>query len=91
MLALGRAAAGVLAGVVAWCDVWVAQGFGPSRDAWRARARVLGREVAARLPHETIHGVARDLAADGALILDLPDGQERRIAAGDVFPLEAQG
>lgn len=71
-----------------WVDIWQAEGFGPIRDAWRARARDLGRQVAARLPKETIYGTAKDLADDGALLLTMADGAERRIAAGDVFPLE---
>lgn len=86
-----QAAAGLLAELSRWIDIWLDQGFDPIRDAWRSRARDLGQKVVARLPNETIHGVARDLDVDGALILELPNGQERRIAAGDVFPLEAQG
>lgn len=86
-----EAATGLLDDLGRWVDIWLEQGFGPIRDAWRLRARDLGRQVAARLPNETIHGVARDLAEDGALILDLPDGSERLIAAGDVFPMEARG
>ena len=71
-----------------WLEAWRAEGFAPIRDAWRARARDLGRAVIARLPNETVEGVALDLAEDGALVLALPDGGERRIAAGDVFPLD---
>ncbi len=74
-----------------WLDAWRAGGFEPIRQAWRARARDLGRQVVARLPLETIAGLAKDLAADGALILQLPDGGERRIAAGDVFPAAEAG
>ena len=59
----------------------------PSAHAWRDRARDLGKPVVARLPNETVEGVALDLAADGALVLQLADGVERRISAGDVFPL----
>lgn len=71
-----------------WLGVWMRQGFAPVRDAWRARARDLGREVVARLPKKTVHGRALDLACDGALVLELADGGRRRIAAGDVFPLD---
>ena len=77
----------LLAVLDGWLRVWLAEGFGPVRDAWRARARDIGHAVVARLPNETLEGVARDLAADGALVLELADGRERRIAAGDVFPL----
>lgn len=91
VLTTRQAADGLLAALGQWIDIWLDQGFAPIRDAWRSRARDLGQQVMARLPNETVYGVARDLAVDGALILDLPNGQERRIAAGDVFPLEARG
>lgn len=70
-----------------WISRWLAEGFAPIRATWRARARDLGRPVVARLPNETIEGTALDLAEDGALILRLASGIERRIAAGEVFPL----
>ena len=82
-----EAAERLLAALARWLEVWLAEGFEPIRAAWRARARDLGRAVVARLPNETIEGVARDLAADGALVLELADGSRRAIAAGDVFPL----
>ena len=77
----------LLAHLERWLDVWLAEGFAPIRQAWRERARDLGRRVVARLPNESIEGVARDLAPDGALVLELADGGRRLIAAGDVFPL----
>lgn len=82
-----EAAANLLGHLDVWLRRWMAEGFDPIRTAWRARARDLGRQVAARLPNETVHGRALDLAPDGALVLELADGGQRRIAAGDVFPL----
>ena len=70
-----------------WLAQWLGQGFAPIRAAWLARARDIGRQVIARLPNELVAGQALDLADDGALVLALPDGRRRRIAAGDVFPL----
>lgn len=70
-----------------WLEAWLHQGFEPVRQAWRERARDLGKPVVARLPNESVEGIALDLAADGALVLRLASGAERRIAAGDVFPL----
>jgi BirA family biotin operon repressor/biotin-[acetyl-CoA-carboxylase] ligase len=81
------AADGLLLHLDHWLDLWLREGFGPIRETWRARARDLGQAVVARLPNETIEGQALDLAEDGALILALANGRERRIAAGDVFPL----
>jgi BirA family transcriptional regulator, biotin operon repressor / biotin---[acetyl-CoA-carboxylase] ligase len=81
------AAVQLLAHLDHWISQWLVQGFEPIRHAWRERARDLGKPVVARLPNETVEGVALDLAADGALVLRLADGAERRISAGDVFPL----
>jgi len=64
---------------------WERLGFAATADAWTARARGLGQSCIARLHAETIEGVAEGLEADGALRLRLPDGQVRRITAGDVF------
>ena len=69
-----------------WSGVWDVQGFAAITDAWSARAD-LGVRVAARLPSETLEGVAEALERDGALRLRLDDGSTRRITAGDVFPL----
>ena len=38
-----------------------------------------------RLPKETLTGTFKDLDASGALILELPGGEVRRISAGDVY------
>lgn len=82
-----EAADRLLAHLDHWIGQWLTQGFEPIRDAWRDRARDLGKPVVARLPNETVEGVALDLGADGALVLQLADGAERRVSAGDVFPL----
>lgn len=71
-----------------WSEVWDTAGFPAIADAWSARADLGGR-VVARLPAETLEGVAEALEPDGALRLRLDDGAVRRITAGDVFPLAA--
>lgn len=68
-----------------WERRWRRDGFAAVRDGWLARAVGLGGPAAARLPTGTLHGVAEDLAEDGALVLRLADGTSRRIAAGEVF------
>ena len=61
------------------------QGFAPVRTGWLAQAAHLDREIEVRLPPDrTVNGRFADLDADGALVLEGPDGP-RRIAAGDVF------
>jgi BirA family biotin operon repressor/biotin-[acetyl-CoA-carboxylase] ligase len=41
--------------------------------------------VVARLEREEVAGRFTDLDPDGALVMQLESGQQRRIAAGDVF------
>jgi BirA family biotin operon repressor/biotin-[acetyl-CoA-carboxylase] ligase len=60
-------------------------GFPPIAAAWTERAHGIGERCLARLPSETLEGIAEGLDADGALRLRTPDGAVRRITAGDVF------
>lgn len=60
-------------------------GFGAIIDAWRRRAHGLGEPCTARLPNETLEGIAEDIEPDGALRLRVGPDQVRRISAGDVF------
>ena len=68
-----------------WRNLWETAGFSPIAEAWTQRAHGLGQRCSARLPGETIEGVAEGLDPDGALRLRLADGSLRRITAGDVF------
>ena len=68
-----------------WMQVWREVGFPVIATAWSERAYRLGEVCTARLPNETVTGLAEALDADGALRLRLADGNLRRITAGDVF------
>lgn len=68
-----------------WSKVWDREGFAAIAAAWTERALGLGQRCEARLPAETVSGVAEGMDADGALRLRLDDGTVRRITAGDVF------
>ncbi|HEY1927023.1 MAG TPA: biotin--[acetyl-CoA-carboxylase] ligase [Caulobacteraceae bacterium] len=68
-----------------WRSLWEIAGFAPIAEAWTERAHGLGQPCSARLPGETVDGVAEGLDLDGALRLRLADGSMRRITAGDVF------
>ena len=70
---------------LAWRGRWLAEGFGPVRIAWLARAVGLGGAAVARLGRETLSGAFADLDSDGALLLDIPGAGRRRIAAGEVY------
>ncbi|MDQ7248105.1 biotin--[acetyl-CoA-carboxylase] ligase [Dongia sedimenti] len=66
-------------------DAWVAGGFQVIRSDWLAFAAGVGERVVARLEREEVAGRFADLDPDGALIMQLDSGQQRRIAAGDIF------
>jgi BirA family transcriptional regulator, biotin operon repressor / biotin---[acetyl-CoA-carboxylase] ligase len=68
-----------------WYEAWRGEGFGPIREAWLARALGLGKRIRVRLAKEEIAGTFRDIDDGGALVLGLPGGVTRSIAAGDVF------
>lgn len=59
-------------------------------EAWRARATFWGATVTARTPGGSVTGVARTLDADGALVIETPDGRTVSVLAGDVS-LDAEG
>ncbi|MEX2009056.1 MAG: biotin--[acetyl-CoA-carboxylase] ligase [Dongiaceae bacterium] len=64
---------------------WRAEGFAPIRAGWLDGARGLGQPVEARLEGETLAGRFATLDEGGGLVLDLPGGGRRTIAAGEVF------
>jgi BirA family biotin operon repressor/biotin-[acetyl-CoA-carboxylase] ligase len=68
-----------------WYEVWRTAGFAPVREAWLARASGLGSRIRARLANEEIIGVFQGIDESGALLLGLPGGLTRAIAAGEVF------
>ncbi|MEK7709346.1 MAG: biotin--[acetyl-CoA-carboxylase] ligase [candidate division NC10 bacterium] len=73
-----RLLAAMLQRLEAWYRRWVAEGFGPVREAWRRGSATLGRRVAVG---DGIEGIAEDLAEDGALLLRTETGAHvRRVA-----------
>ncbi|SLN53666.1 biotin--[acetyl-CoA-carboxylase] ligase [Oceanibacterium hippocampi] len=71
---------------------FLADGFGPLREAWLKRADGLGQPLVARLPNTSIEGVFEDLDDAGGLVLGCPGGVRRVINAGEVFrPAIAEG
>lgn len=69
-----------------WYARWRHDGFAPIRQAWLADAAGLSGPVTVRLSDETtMEGTFSGLDAEGALLLDRPDGEQRKILAGDVF------
>ena len=74
----------VLERLEAWYRRWVAEGFGPVREAWRRSSVTLGRRVTT---DGGAAGIAEDLAEDGALLVRTEGGALVRRVAGDVAPL----
>lgn len=68
-----------------WKQTYDTSGFPPIRKAWLNRAYSLPGPVTVRLDNEKFEGQAMDLGADGALIVELPDGNIRKVHAGDVY------
>ena len=64
-------------------DLALAQGFGPVLAEWRALSVTLGQTVDVLAPGRRFSGVARDIDADGALLVETAAGVEK-VLAGDV-------
>lgn len=81
-----RAALGAVLGAFArWRGRWLDGGMAAVLEPYRRAVRGIGEAVTVRLEGETLRGTFEALDDDGVLRLRLPGGQERRIAAGDVF------
>ena len=59
-------------------------GFVAVLDEWRKYSVTLGQEVNVISVNETFSGVAKDIDADGALLVETPEGEVRKVLAGDV-------
>jgi len=73
------------ADITTWVEIWQQEGFAALRDGWLQRCGGVGRDIRVRLAREEFTGRFCDLDPDGALIVELADGEQRRITAGDVF------
>jgi BirA family biotin operon repressor/biotin-[acetyl-CoA-carboxylase] ligase len=58
--------------------------FGVLLSEWRSMASFLGKRVEVISFTENFHGIAVDVDENGALIVNLENGTERKIVAGDV-------
>ena len=67
-----------------WYEIFLKEGALPVLKAWRDRAQIEGRSVKVTSLGETLSGIAVDIDSDGALILEMGDGEQKRIVAGDV-------
>jgi BirA family biotin operon repressor/biotin-[acetyl-CoA-carboxylase] ligase len=65
------------------------EGFSTIRTDWLARAAGLGEDVRVRLADREVIGRFEAIDQAGSLVLRLPDGKTKTVAAGDVFMLPA--
>jgi BirA family biotin operon repressor/biotin-[acetyl-CoA-carboxylase] ligase len=71
-----------------WSARWQVDGFSPVRDAWLHRATGLGKPIRVRLSDYEFQGLFMDMDKSGALLVELSDGEVRKVTAGDVFLVE---
>lgn len=72
--------AALLDSVAEWRGRLEREGFAPVRDRWRALSDTLGKVVSV----DGVKGLAVDVDATGALVVDDGDGRRRLVFAGDV-------
>lgn len=65
-------------------EQWRRDGFAPIAAAWRGLAPLSGRHIRVQEPGAIVEGTVIDIADDGALRMQLADGREHRVVAGDV-------
>lgn len=67
-----------------WYEIFLRKGSSPILKAWRARARIAGKQVKISSFDEVFVGRAVDVDSEGALLVQMRDGKQKRIVAGDV-------
>ncbi len=81
----GRALEAFSRHFLSWVNRWLDDGFAPVRAAWLRSAKGLGEEVTVNLQDESFSGRFADIDANGALVVELADGSQRSVSAGEVF------
>ncbi len=71
-----------------WYQVWQAHGVRNVHQAWRKRAFGLGGMIRLRHGGEELHGRYVNIDPSGALVLQLADGRQRVLHAGEVAGVE---
>jgi BirA family biotin operon repressor/biotin-[acetyl-CoA-carboxylase] ligase len=67
-----------------WYGIFLEKGSSPILGAWRDRARIAGKQVRISSFDEVFVGRAVDVDAEGALLVQMRGGKQKRIVAGDV-------
>ncbi|MFO1188963.1 MAG: biotin--[acetyl-CoA-carboxylase] ligase [Alphaproteobacteria bacterium] len=88
---LDRCLGSLVAAIEVWLGRWEKQGFAPIRAAWWDRANDRFGPIRVKLDDSELEGRFAGIDHDGALILERPDGERRRIMAGDVLSARPAG
>jgi len=67
-----------------WYKEFMINGFRPVRRRWMELCDNLGEEVGVSAGSEILQGTVRGIDEAGRLVLDLPEGGEARVEAGEV-------
>ena len=67
-----------------WYGVFLEDGGASVLNAWRDRAQIAGKHVRISSFDEVLVGRAVDVDSEGALLVQMRNGQRKRIVAGDV-------
>jgi BirA family biotin operon repressor/biotin-[acetyl-CoA-carboxylase] ligase len=73
-----------------WLDLYLETGFDAVRQRWKELSSTLGQGVLVRTDGRELRGVAVDIDAAGALLVQVDGGQVERVLAGDVEQLRPQ-
>ena len=87
----GTIAASLIDGL---CGVFInyeARGFAAYMDRWRERDWLRGRKLTIDTPRQPLSGVAAGVADDGALLVEVDDGEVQRVTSGTVVVAGARG
>lgn len=67
-----------------YTDLYIEQGFGILKVLWESYSSTIGSKVRARLPKETLEGIAEGITDDGVLQLRTADGKLHAIYSADI-------
>jgi BirA family biotin operon repressor/biotin-[acetyl-CoA-carboxylase] ligase len=68
-------------------ELYLEKGFSPILESWEALCDSVGCQVEVDFQDRTVRGRVEGLDVDGALLLQLENGDNQRVLAGDVRPL----
>ena len=67
-----------------WFETFLKKGPVPILKAWRDRAQIAGKQVRISSLGEALVGRAVDVDSEGALLVEMRNGKQKRVVAGDV-------